>query len=135
MSHEEIRDGNGRLLAVVLRGHRESPGIEFLTGPECPLQLGWMRRPQGYVVPAHTHKPILRRVQGTAEVLAVDRGRVRVTLYADGYEHQQVDLGPGDAIGLYAGGHKIEVLEDASLKEIKQGPYAGPDDKVFLAGG
>ena len=39
---------------------------------------------------------------------------------------------PGDVILLAHGGHKIEVLEDAEILEVKQGPYAGPNDKTHF---
>jgi len=33
---------------------------------------------------------------------------------------------------LAQGGHKVKVLEDAKIIEVKQGPYAGFDDKEFF---
>ena len=132
MSVVEVRDGSGRLLAVVVRGQRAEPGIGFLTGPESTLQLGWMRRAAGYEVPAHVHNPVHREIEGTAEVLFVRSGRVRVRLYGDGYEIQHEDLGPGDVIALLAGGHGVEFLEESDVVEVKQGPYAGNRDKARL---
>jgi len=43
-----------------------------------------------------------------------------------------VILKAGDSILLARGGHKVTVLEDAKIIEVKQGPYAGFDDKEFF---
>jgi hypothetical protein len=43
-----------------------------------------------------------------------------------------VILEPGDAILFASGGHAIEVLEDAQILEVKQGPYIGQEEKEFL---
>jgi hypothetical protein len=40
------------------------------------------------------------------------------------------ELEAGDVILLAAGGHGFEVMEDLEMIEVKQGPYAGPLDKV-----
>lgn len=39
-------------------------------------------------------------------------------------------LGPGDVILLCGGGHSFKMLEDSSMIEVKQGPYAGENDKT-----
>ena len=39
-------------------------------------------------------------------------------------------LGAGDAILLASGGHGFTVLEEVEMFEVKQGPFAGDDDKV-----
>ena len=38
-------------------------------------------------------------------------------------------LGPGDVILLCDGGHGFVMLEESEIIEVKQGPYAGEDDK------
>ena len=39
-------------------------------------------------------------------------------------------LGAGDLILLCGGGHSLRMLEETSMIEIKQGPYAGDNDKT-----
>ena len=39
-------------------------------------------------------------------------------------------LNSGDVILLAFGAHGFEMLEDAEMIEVKQGPYAGDDDKT-----
>ena len=40
----------------------------------------------------------------------------------------------GDVILLVSGGHGFEVLEDIEMIEVKQGPYAGDQDKTKCDG-
>jgi hypothetical protein len=42
------------------------------------------------------------------------------------------DLKAGDVILLVKGGHGFEVLEEIEMIEVKQGPYAGDQDKTRL---
>jgi mannose-6-phosphate isomerase-like protein (cupin superfamily) len=39
-------------------------------------------------------------------------------------------LNAGDLILLIRGGHGFKVLEDLEMFEVKQGPYAGDQDKI-----
>ena len=60
-------------------------------------------------------------------------GRIRVELFDDdGAKLKTVVLKAGDSILLARGGHKVTVLENAKIIEVKQGPYAGFDDKEFF---
>ena len=42
------------------------------------------------------------------------------------------ELNEGDIILLIEGGHSFEMLEDAVILEIKQGPYMGVEDKILF---
>ena len=39
-------------------------------------------------------------------------------------------LEAGDVVLLIEGGHGFEVMEDVEMIEVKQGPYAGEQDKT-----
>jgi len=43
-------------------------------------------------------------------------------------------LEAGDVILLATGGHGFEVLEEIEMFEVKQGPYAGEQDKTRFVG-
>jgi len=43
-------------------------------------------------------------------------------------------LETGDVILLVSGGHEFFMLEDTEMIEVKQGPYAGEDDKERFEG-
>jgi len=121
----------GRALAVVLRTNHHADGIEFFTPNDFSQQLGYMNRPQGYVIPPHVHNPVPREVQFTKEVLFIKSGRVRVDFYDDhqNYLESRI-LEQGDVILLAFGGHGFEMLEPTEMIEVKQGPYAGEEDKT-----
>lgn len=122
---------NGRLLAVIVRTSFRCDGIEFFTPNDFSQQLGYMNRPEGYVIPPHVHNPVPREVQFTKEVLFIKSGKVRVDFYDDqkNYLESRI-LNPGDIILLAFGGHGFEMLEASEIIEVKQGPYAGDADKT-----
>ena len=127
---EEIRDGQ-RVLAIIVRRDFSEPGIRFFSAPEFSQQFGYMRRPAGYAVDPHVHNQVHREVVLTQEVLLVRSGRVRVDLFRE--DHSLLasrELGPGDAVFLAEGGHGLQMLEESEIFEIKQGPYAGDDDRT-----
>jgi mannose-6-phosphate isomerase-like protein (cupin superfamily) len=121
----------GKTLAVVLRTNHHADGIEFFTPNDFSQQLGYMNRPQGYVIPPHVHNPVPREVQFTKEVLFIKSGRVRVDFYDDDQNYLESRiLEQGDVILLAFGGHGFEMLEPTEMIEVKQGPYAGEADKT-----
>jgi mannose-6-phosphate isomerase-like protein (cupin superfamily) len=127
---EEIRHGNS-LLALILRASFRAEGIRFFTPDDFSQQLGYMHRPQGYVIPPHVHNAVERSVHYTKEVLFIRSGRVRVDFYDDGQNYLESRiLGAGDVILLAFGGHGFEMLEASEMIEVKQGPYAGDADKT-----
>jgi hypothetical protein len=123
----------GHLYAIVLRKEFVRPGPNFFTPGEFSQQLGMLIHPKGKVVKRHRHKLVKREIFRTQEVLVLLAGRVRVELFNDdGAPLKAVLMKPGDAILLARGGHLVKVLEDAKIIEVKQGPYAGFDDKEFF---
>jgi hypothetical protein len=127
---EEIRDGD-TVISVILRRDYKAEGIKFLTPGSYSQQLGYMNRPQGYVIKPHVHNIVSREVYYTNEVLFIKSGKVRVDFYAadQGYRESRI-LHCGDIILLICGGHGFEMLEPTEMIEVKQGPYVGEHDKV-----
>lgn len=134
-NHIESVVHQGRILSVVLRTHFCREGITFFTPGDFSQQLGYMNRPEGYLIPPHVHNPVAREVQYTKEVLFIKSGRVRVDFYDDDqtYLESRV-LESGDVILLAYGGHGFEMLEPTEMIEVKQGPYAGDQDKTRFEG-
>ncbi len=125
----------GRTLAVLLRTVHYTDGIEFFTPDDYSQQLGYMSRPQGYVIPPHVHNPVVREVHYTKEVLFIKSGKVRVDFYDDDQTYLESRLlHPGDVLLLAYGGHGFEMLEPTEMIEVKQGPYAGEADKTRFIG-
>ncbi len=125
----------GRTLAVLLRTDFRQDGIAFFTPNEFSQQLGYMNRPEGYVIPPHVHNSVAREVEYTKEVLFIKSGRVRVDFYDDDrtYLESRV-LMQGDVLLLAYGGHGFEMLEPTEMIEVKQGPYTGDADKTRFDG-
>jgi hypothetical protein len=120
-------------IAIIIRASYVREGITFLTPNDYSQQLGYMNRRAGYRIPAHIHNAVPRAVTYTREVLFVKSGKLRVDLYGDdGKYAESCILTAGDVILLAAGGHGFEMLEDTEMIEVKQGPYAGDQDKTML---
>lgn len=127
---ENIRYGE-TLLAVILRTSYHAEGIKFFTPNDFSQQLGYMNRPRGYVIPPHVHNPVARQVHFTKEVLFIKSGKVRVDFYDDDQNYLESRiLHQGDVVLLAFGGHGFEMLEASEIIEVKQGPYAGEEDKT-----
>jgi len=120
-----------KLFSIIIRTRFEEDGIVFFTPDDFSQQLAYMKRPTDYSIPAHVHNPVSRNVDLTQEVLFIKSGRVRVDFYDNdrNYLESRI-LHPGDVILLAHGGHGFVMLEESEIIEVKQGPYAGDEDKV-----
>lgn len=122
---------NGKLQALILRASFQQEGIKFFTPDDFSQQLAYMKRPTGYVIQPHVHNPVAREVMFTKEVLFIKSGVVRVDFYTDDQQYyESAILNAGDVILLAYGGHGFEILQEAEIIEVKQGPYAGESDKT-----
>ena len=120
-----------KLLALIIRSEHSAQGVEFYTPNEYSQQLAAMGHPKGKIIPPHVHNSVPREVQFTKEVLIIKSGKLRVDFYDDAQNYLESRiLNPNDVILLALGGHGFEVLEDLQMIEVKQGPYAGDQDKV-----
>lgn len=126
----EIRH-NDKLLAIILRASYREAGIHFLTPADLSQQLAFMRHPVGRTIAPHVHNPVERHVSYTQEALFIREGRLRVDFYDECQQYlESYALCSGDVILLITGGHGFEMLEDTEFVEVKQGPYAGEQDKT-----
>jgi len=124
---------DGEIYAILLRREYNQPGPSFFTPGEFSQQLGMLVHPKGKEVKRHRHRLVRREIFRTQEVLVLLEGRVRVTICTDeGKTIKVFFLRPGDAVLLARGGHSVKVLAPSKMIEVKQGPYAGADDKEFF---
>lgn len=126
---------NNVVIALIIRNEYQQDGIKFLSPNDYSLQLGYMTRPAGYQILPHVHNPVHRHTVGTQEVLLIKSGEVRI----DFYSFEQVflesrTLVAGDVILLAGAGHGIEVLKEAVIIEVKNGPYIQDADKGRFEG-
>ncbi len=131
---EEVRKKN-KLLAMIIRNSYMCDGVDFITPNEYSQQVAYMHHPTGKTIDAHVHNLVHRNVVMTQEVLFIKKGVLRVDFY-DEYEDylESRDLCAGDIILLVSGGHGFHVLEEVEMVEVKQGPYAGNNDKKRFIG-
>ena len=130
----EIRH-KGELFAIILRKGFNQPGVHFFTPNSFSQQLAYMRHPAGKIIEPHVHNPVAREVLYTLEVLFIKRGKVRIDFFESDQSYlESRTLEAGDVILLAKGGHGFEVLEELEMYEVKQGPYAGDQDKTRFIG-
>jgi mannose-6-phosphate isomerase-like protein (cupin superfamily) len=119
-----------KTLAIIIRVSFNQEGIHFFTPNDFSQQLAYMKRPAGYVIQPHIHNSVPREVMYTKEVLFIKSGMVRVDFYDDEKTYlESTVLMQGDVILLAFGGHGFHMIEEAEIIEVKQGPYAGEQDK------
>jgi len=125
---------DGELCAIILRAEYDETGIQFFTANDFSQQLASMSYKPGKIIPAHTHRPVRREVLDTQEALFIRKGKLRVDFYTREQEYRcSRILQKGDVLLLIAGGHGFQVLEELNMVEVKQGPYAGDEDKVVFS--
>jgi len=127
---DKVEHGDA-LLAIVIRAEFREPGVPFFTPSALCPQLAFMQHPTDKLIDPHEHNPVHRKVQYTQEVLLIRAGRLRVDFYSSDQEYlESIVLSAGDLILLATGGHGFKVLEEIEMIEVKQGPYAGDEDKT-----
>ena len=118
---------NNDTFAIIVRKDFNNTGINFFTPNDYSQQLAYMSHPVGKDI----HKKVQREVNYTQETLFIRKGKLQVDFYTDEQEFLESRiLQSGDVILLIKGGHGFKVLEDLEMFEVKQGPYAGDEDKI-----
>jgi len=127
MIHQKIIKNKGKIIAIIFRKSLRAEGVKFLTPVDYTLQLGLLEHPKGTVLNDHRHNPKIKyNVDTTQEFLYVEKGRVKVRLFNDNWDLVGEEiLTPGDFMLHVSGGHGFEILENARMIEVKQGPYPG----------
>lgn len=126
-----IEENRGRKLAFFIRANISVTGLNFFTDNDSTFQIGAMTRPQSEYIEAHIHEPVERKITGTQEVLFLQSGKIRVDIFDTQKIYvTSVLMFPGDIVLLCEGGHGFEIVEEARLIEVKQGPFVQGIDKV-----
>lgn len=122
---------NNAVLALIIKSNYDNEGISFITPNDYSQQLAYMHHQKGHVILPHVHNEVKREVLYTKEVLVIKKGKLRCDFYTDEKEYVCSEvIESGDVILLANGGHGFECLEETEMFEIKQGPYAGDNDKT-----
>ncbi len=126
---------NKNIVAIIIYKDHHTEGIEFITPQNFSLQLGSMTRPGGYKIVPHIHNLVRRETIGTQEALFIKRGRIEIDFYS--FEQQYLQscvLSAGDIVLLAGAGHGINILEEAEIIEVKNGPFVAGSDKGRFEG-
>lgn len=131
---EYIYNG-GELYCIILRDNFHSESITFFTPDSLSQQLGYLPHKKGGIIKSHRHRINRREILYTQEVLFIKKGKVKVNFYdrEKTYTGSEI-LNEGDVILLCGGWHGFNLLEDAIIIEVKQGPYMGINDKDHFEG-
>lgn len=129
IKHQELT------IAIIIYKDHHTDGIEFITPQDFTLQLGSMTRPAGYKIVPHIHNPVRRETTGTQEALFIKRGKIEIDFYSFEQVYlQSCILSAGDIVLLAGAGHGINVLEEAEIIEVKNGPFIAGSDKGRFEG-
>jgi mannose-6-phosphate isomerase-like protein (cupin superfamily) len=121
---------NTQLLAIIISSKYSETGIHFFTPNDFSQQLAFMKHPIGKIIQPHVHNEVPREVHFTKETLFIRKGKIRIDFYTNQQNYiESYILETGDVILLSEGGHGFEILEETEMIEVKQGPYAGDNDK------
>lgn len=126
-----VTDKQNNLLAIIVKNPPDKEGTQFFTSPELSQQLGMINYPTGHTIKPHLHNIVERHVRLTQEVLFIQAGKIRANFFDNQREYIESHiLVKDDVIILVQGGHGFDVLEQVKMFEVKQGPYAGENDKT-----
>ena len=116
-----------KLVLALMRYDEISEYRTDLSPDEEYLQISGRKLEKGLKVKAHKHTPIERKTDITQEAWIVFEGCIKGTFYDLDYSVlYETEIGKGDFIVLFRGGHSLEVLdEDTIFYEFKTGPYYG----------
>ena len=121
----------GKELAIIIRAGFHKEGIEFFTDSGYSQQLAYMNRPAGHMIDPHVHNKVDRHVYFTLEVLYIKSGKAKLHLYDQEQNYVETRIvETGDVVLLASGGHGLEMIDQTEIIEVKQGPYAGDNDKT-----
>ncbi|PIQ76803.1 hypothetical protein COU78_00685 [Candidatus Peregrinibacteria bacterium CG10_big_fil_rev_8_21_14_0_10_49_24] len=124
---------DGTTYALFFRKEISSGGAKFFTKDEDAFQVGVLERPAGYEVQPHQHPERPTEVRTVSEFLYIASGRVQVAVLDEQWtELGSAELSAGDFLLFLRGGHKLTMLEDTRMIEVKQGPFLGDSGaKIF----
>ena len=127
----EIKDKNGKLLAMVIDYNKINQSKYFATDNSHELQVAAFNLEKNEKIIRHIHPPQERKINSTSEVLIILEGQIEYEIYDEELEFCESGVvGNGSMLVLINGGHGLKILDDAKFIEVKQGPYDEATDKV-----
>jgi len=131
---EEIRYKK-KILGLIINHKKNDKKVNFYTPNNFTQQVGFIEHNKDAYIKPHTHNIFLRKIYKTAEVLIVNKGKIRVDFYLSKkkYLFSKI-IKQKSIIVLIDGSHGFKFLKNSELIEVKQGPFNSKiDKKRFLA--
>lgn len=131
----EIRDNVGIILGIVDSIDTIPVGLSFYGTENDFIQIASFYYPEGKILRDHMHieHDCVSRKK-CQEILILFEGKLSVRVY-DGNKNfiETFNLCPGEYYIVYNGGVGYEVLAEAKMLEIKNGPFPGSEkDRVLV---
>jgi mannose-6-phosphate isomerase-like protein (cupin superfamily) len=120
-----------KILALIIDPKKNNKEVTFFTPKNFTQQVGLINYKKNKIIKPHTHNRFLRKIYKTAEVLIIQKGKIRVDFYESkkNYLFSKV-VTKGKIVILNQGSHGFKFIANSSLIEVKQGPYKIESDKV-----
>lgn len=119
-------------IAFIVKAKYPFESVTFFSPNEDFLQVGYHKKKGGEMLKAHYHQFKGHQIHSLQEVLYIVKGRVKVYFYTKkGEKIQSETLEKGDILFQRDLGHGFELLDDAEIFEVKQGPFFGQEHKKF----
>ena len=130
----KIKSKDGKIIAIVVRKDFKKEGVNFISDPDFPLQLGISNYKKSEEIKAHFHIENEIKINKIQEIVYIKKGKTLVNLYnKEGFNFKSIELTSGDIIFFVEGGHGFKMIEETDIIEVKQGPYFGRDkDKRMI---
>ena len=129
----KIYKDSGEIIAILIKSNFKKEGMSFFTPEDLPQQLAYIHHKKDKIIRPHVHNSQKRELFLTPETLFIKKGRIKLDLYSKNKQLlETIILEDGDIILLSSGGHGYEVLEDVEMILVKQGPYVGKEDKIYI---
>jgi len=124
---------NNTEIAFIIRAGYPVNSVEFFSDKNDFLQVGCHKKQKGEKLKAHYHQFKKHQINSLQEVLYIVSGKVKVNFYTkQGSLIQTKILNKRDILFQRSLGHGFELLENAEIFEVKQGPFFGDEHKKFF---
>jgi cupin superfamily acireductone dioxygenase involved in methionine salvage len=125
---------NNKEIAYIVRAQFPIDNLDFFSKKEDYLQVGYHKKPKGAKLKAHYHCFQKCSVDSLQEVFYIVKGKVKVNFYnKQGKLFQTEILKKGDILFQRSLGHSFELLTQAEIFEVKQGPFLGSVQKKYYS--
>ena len=125
---------NNKILLCKISDLIFKKNISFSSDSKESLQVGLINYDINHVIRPHYHPKVKRIINDTCEVLILLSGSIQIILFNEKKKFfKKFKLKSPKIVNLYGHGHQIKILtKRTNIIEVKQGPYLGKKDKIYI---